>query len=174
MLLAGSKWYALFTKPYLEERVREKLEYSFSDGFRAFVPKRRLRERRNGKWILVMKKLFPGYVLLNGDISDNDYHYIRSTPGLLAILQNGGLPLEIDQSEIYMIASLTGSGEIIGLSQVHMEGGIVTIVSGPLKNCEGIIQKLDLRKGRAKVRLGFLGEERTVDLGLDVIQPGIA
>ena len=61
--------------------------------------------------------------------------------------------------------------EIIGFSDVLFENGKVKVVDGPLLSMEGQIISIDQRKGRAKVLLAFLGEERTVELGISVLRP---
>lgn len=70
-----------------------------------------------------------------------------------------------------MISRLTCNGEIIGISKVLTENGKVVVVDGPLVSMEGVIEGIDQRKGRARVRMNFLGEERTVDLGISVLRP---
>lgn len=51
-----------------------------------------------------------------------------------------------------------------------MEGDKITIVNGPLASLQGRILKVNRRKGRARVLLDFLGEERVIDLGVNIIE----
>ena len=55
-------------------------------------------------------------------------------------------------------------------SEIFMEGDEITIISGPLTSLQGKIQRIDRRKGRARVLLDFLGEERVIDLGVNIIE----
>jgi len=168
----NDNWYALFVVTGEEDKVKERLNYKFSDRFRFLVPKRRLRERKNGKWFFNTRVLFPGYVLVNGNIDIDDYYSLKNVPGLIRLLRSGNDILKVDNDEIYLISKLMcNGGEIIEFSTVLVENGKVVVVDGPLVSMEGIIEAIDHRKGRAKVRMSFLGEERTVDLGISVLRP---
>ena len=70
-----------------------------------------------------------------------------------------------------MLSKLMCNSEEIGFSDVILENGIVRVIDGPLFSLEGIIKSIDHRKQRAKVILNFLGEERTVDLGISILKP---
>jgi transcriptional antiterminator NusG len=55
-------------------------------------------------------------------------------------------------------------------SDIFMQGDKVIVINGPLTSLEGKILKVDKRKGRARVLITFLGEERVIDLGVNLIQ----
>jgi transcriptional antiterminator NusG len=60
-------------------------------------------------------------------------------------------------------------GEIIGVSTAFQQGDSIVITDGPLLGMEGNIQFIDKRKGRVRVNLSFLGDKRTVDLSIKLI-----
>jgi transcriptional antiterminator NusG len=70
-----------------------------------------------------------------------------------------------------VLSKLICNNEEIGFSDVLVENGVVRVIDGPLYSLEGIIKSIDHRKQRAKIRLNFLGEERTVDLGISILKP---
>ncbi len=170
-------WYAVFVETFQEDKVKARLEYRFGSdnsdgsGLRILVPKRRLRERRDGKWRFVTRALFPGYVLLNGRFGAREYYRLKGVPGILKLLRTGYDFAKIAVEEIEILARLACNKDIIELSDVLVENGRVTVVDGPLLSLEGIIESINRRKGRARVRLNFLGEERSVELGVNVLQP---
>lgn len=163
-------WYALFVETGQEDKVKQRVEYSLGSSVKALVPKRKLKERKDGTWHEKIRVLFPGYVLLNGDIDLNNYHHMKQTPGLLRFLRTGYDLSQIEYNEISVLSRLIYNNEIIGFSSVLVENERVTVVDGPLSSMEGIIESINTRKGRAKVRLNFLGEERTVELGISVLR----
>jgi len=173
--VAGSidphNWYALFVKTGEEDRVKERLNYRFKEELTILVPKRRLRERRAGNWYFRTRTLFPGYVLVNGHIDMYSLERFKNVPGLFRLLRSGSEPLRIEPCEMEVLSRLICNGENIGFSQVLMENGRVRVVDGPLVSLEGHIISIDRRKGRAKVSLNFLGEPRTVELGVSVLRP---
>ncbi len=163
-------WYAVFVTTGQEDNVKERLVYHFGDKYRIVVPKRKLRERKDGVWKDIVRVLFPGYVLVNGYISIGDSHEFNHIPGVLKLLKNGYEPLRIEEYEIDVISRLSINDDTIGFSEVLFENGKVTVADGPLFSMEGNIISIDKRKGRAKVRLYFLGEERTVELGISILK----
>jgi len=164
-------WYALFVATGDEENVKERVKYRFQDKLDIIVPKRKLKERKDGKWSVKIRTMFPGYVLLNGEINTEDYYNMKGIPGIIKLLRNGESLLKIDRNEIEIINRLTYNDETIGYSNVLIENGHVMVVDGPLLSLEGYIVSINSRKGRARVRLDFLGEERTVELGVSILQP---
>lgn len=164
-------WYALFVETGEEDKVKERLKFRFKDTLRVLVPKRRMRERKGGIWSEIIRVLFPGYILVNGEININDYYQFKNVPGLLRFLRTGYELSKIDYHEMELINKFICNNETIGFSNVLIEGGKVVVVDGPLLSMEGNIVNIDHRKGRAKVQLNFLGELRTIDLGVSVLQP---
>lgn len=165
------KWYALFVATGEEDKIKARINYKLEGEMRAIVPKRRMRERRNGKWEEKLRTLFPGYILLNGRMNCEVCNLMREVPGVFRLLSNGDGPQEIYESEIDIIGRLTADGEIIGSSRVCVEGGNVVVMDGPLFGLGGYIKAIDKRKGRVKVILNLMGEPRTVELSVALVQP---
>lgn len=165
----NNKWYAAFVETGSEDKVKLRLEYRLHDKLFFYVPKRKLRERKGGVWHDKCHTLFPGYVLINGIIEPDDLCNFKNIPEFWRILNSNGQPLTILPSEIEFINSLMADGEVIGPSSLFYEGGQAKIIDGPLKGFEGQIIKIDRRKGRAKVKMSFLGEEREIELSVNVI-----
>lgn len=165
------KWYALFVKTGQEERVKDRINFNLNSTIKTLVPKRKLRERRGGAWKTVVRKLFPGYVLLGGDIDGENYGVIQATPGILKLLKTGSQPARIEPWEMDMLNRLTCSGDTIEYSDGLIADGKIVITNGPLLNMEGKILSIDRRKGRVKVNISFMGEPRIVDLGISILQP---
>lgn len=171
MLKDFTGWYALFVLTGEEDNVKERLRYRFEDRYRIVVPKRKLRERKDGTWHDAVRVLFPGYVLVNGQIGIEQYQRFKDVPGLIKLLGSGYEPTRINEREIDIISRLVINDDIIGFSDILVENGAIRVVDGPLLDMEGLIVSIDRRKSRAKVKLHFLGEERTVELGVSVLRP---
>jgi transcriptional antiterminator NusG len=170
--MESDSWHALFVTTGDEDKVKERLQYRFKDGdLRIIVPKRKLKERKDGKCETRIRTLFPGYVLLNGCISLDEYRLFKGVPGLIKPLGDRSGLLPIQEHEINVISRLICNDEIIGPSSVFMEGGCVVVIDGPLLGMGGLIESIDRRKGRAKVRLNFIGEPRLVELSVSMVQP---
>ena len=156
-----------------EERVRFFLDKLIPDANRKIlIPKRRLIERRQGKAVECMRPLLPGYVLFRTDVGmDVRYYYeLKKVPGLLRILKGEQDFLYIKESEIAVILALTGGKDVIGFSELYKKGDEIHVVSGPLKDLEGIIEAFDYRKKRVKVCFELGGQTKRVDLGAEWVQ----
>jgi transcriptional antiterminator NusG len=167
----GAGWYAVFVATGEEDKVKARINFRMQDRLRAIVPKRRLKERREGRWEDKIRTLFPGYILLNGMISNETYGLVRDIPGVIRFLRDKDGPLQIHKSEIEVIGKLTADCEIIGYSRVYVTGEKVTVIDGPLYGMEGCIKSIDKRKGRAKVLLNIMNEPRLVELSVALVQP---
>ncbi len=164
-------WYALFVTTGKEDDVKARLNYKFQDRFTVLVPKRKLRERKGGTWINVIRTLFPGYVLIKSKIGTQEYYELKGTPDLIKLLRTGNDITPVDDDEMRVLSQLICNGELIGFSDVLVENQRVIVVDGPLKSLEGIIESINKRKGRAKIRMSFLNELRTVELGVNILKP---
>ncbi len=163
-------WHALFVTTGHEEKIKKALDKYFESQLRFIVPKRELKERKAGKWHIVKKTLFPGYILVKGKITTEAYYGIKTIPMLANLLKNEDGPLIIEEKELQLLKILINNNDgNIGISTAYKENEKVKVNNGPLVGLEGLIQSVDMRKGRAKVKLDFLGETRTVQLGIDFV-----
>ncbi|WP_265445540.1 antiterminator LoaP [Acetivibrio straminisolvens] len=164
-------WYALHVKTGAEEDVDKFLHYHFDDNeCYSIVPKRKLTEVRKGQRYEVIKTFFPGYVLINLDMDTSIYYVIKKIPKVYNILrQDGEYYSSISDEEINPILRLLKDTDLIDYSKIFIENSKVIVNSGPLLGLEGIIRKVDKRRGRAKVALNFMGSERIIDLGVEIL-----
>lgn len=166
-----NEWHGIFVVTGEEDKVKERVKYRLQDNYTIVVPKRKLKLRKGGIWRVETKVLFPGYVLINGEINTDIYYRLKNIPSVLKLLKTGNAVASIDSREMTVLSQLICNSEEIGFSNVLFENGRVKVVDGPLFSLEGIILSIDQRKERAKVQLNFLGEERTVDLGISILRP---
>lgn len=167
----NANWYAIYVAGGQEEAVKESLEVHFAEQLQFYVFKRILRERKDGQWREVERKLFPGYVLANGVIDIELYHRMKSVQSNCRLIRDKEVPLFIGEHELEVLGLLAREtdGEI-GISSIYQENDVVIVVDGPLMGLEGLIISIDSRKGRAKVALEFLGDRRVVELGIRVVE----
>lgn len=171
MISKGPAWYALFVKTGEEKLVKERLDYRFCGEPAVMIPRKIIKERKNGKWHRRVRNLFPGYIFLYGVMNEENYHNLWQVPGLYKLLCTDREPVRIPACEIEVFSHLFDKEDIIQESDILMEGEEVSIISGPLTSLQGKILKVDKRKSRARVLIDFLGEERVIDIGVNIIQP---
>lgn len=166
-----SAWYAVFVKTGEENRVKERLDYRFGGNPAVMIPKKIIKERKDGKWYKRVRNLFPGYIFIHGVLDEHNYKELLHVPGLYKLLCIDREPVQIPKREIEVFSHLFDNEDTIRESDIYMEGDKITIISGPLTSLQGRILKVNRRKGRARVLLDFLGEERIIDLGVNIIEP---
>lgn len=168
---ADKPWYAMFVKSGSEERIKRDLTGKFGSELSFYVPKKLLKERKAGKWHKKIRPLFPGYIFVNGDITDASYYRIKDVLDIYFVLKEGYRPSTINEREIKPILHLMNLGDngIIGASDIVMKGDEIFVKSGPLMTFEGQIISVNHRKGRAKVRFFISDQEKIVELAVNLL-----
>ena len=135
-------------------------------------PRRSLPERKKGKRHTALKSLYPGYVFYIGDDISADLHWaIRRTPGFYRFLKNNKNIQPLSGRDREILSHFLSFGEVAEKSKVYFdENNRIAVVSGPMSGLEGIITRVDRRKGRAKIRLSLNDNSLLVDLAFDVIK----
>lgn len=168
------KWYVVNTYSGHEAKVKEKLDMRINSMdmqeniFRVIVPERKEVEIKDGKKKEKMKKLFPGYVLVEMIMSDESWYIVRNTPGVTGFLGSSGkgakpVPLYDDEVErIFKEIGYTGANVVTN----YEVGDNVKITDGPFKMLAGKITELDLDAKKANVSIDLFGQETNVELEL--------
>lgn len=168
---ASPAWYVLFVQSRQEEKVKKILELQVGDQFQYIIPKRKLRERKNGQWRLIERKLFPSYILVNGILTIESYYQIKKVPDIIKFLRDEEAVLTLDEKELKVLNLLINQEDnTVGISTLYKEHDKIRVVTGPLVGLEGLIVSVNQRKGRAKVRLSLANQEKVVELGIEVVQ----
>lgn len=169
------EWYALFVQADKEMLVESRIHAVFNEFVcTSLVPKRLMIERRQGIKHAAIKLLFPSYVLIRATMKPEIYYKIMEIPYVIKILNTGSTCKDgcywtsIDPSEIETILNLVDVNGVIHSSRVMVEGCGFIVEEGPLLGMEDRISKLDNHHNRAKVKLNFIGDTKTVDLAIKV------
>lgn len=168
------EWYVVNTYSGHESKVKEKLEArTESMGmqdyiFRVIIPETTEVEIKDGVKKEKVKKMFPGYVLVEMIMSDEAWYVVRNTPGVTGFIGSSGkgakptplLPQEIDR----ILSSM-------GLTRVDVEselavGDSVSITDGPFKGMLGKIDSIDTESNRINVLIDLFGQETPVEVEL--------
>jgi transcriptional antiterminator NusG len=135
-------------------------------------PRRRLRIRRGGSWRNTLAPIFPGYLFLKtAEIDTELYWRLRRTPGFFRFLQDNHQIEPLSPRDLRIVLHFLSFGEIVDKSLVTFdENQRIRVISGPLKEMEGRIVKVDRRKGRAKVRLELYENSFMIDFGFESLK----
>ena len=134
--------------------------------------RRSLRIRRRGEWIETLAPIFPGYVFIEAKkITPELYLQIRPIPGFYRFLQSNENIEPLSERDKELLLHFLSFGQVVEKSVVYFdEGKRIRVMSGPLKELEGKIVKVDRRKGRAKVKLDMFQNSFLIDFGFEVLE----
>lgn len=164
-------WYAIFVESGQEEFVQKSLSLHFEESIlQSIIPKRILIEKKQGEVHYVSRIMFPGYVLIRTNMDINKYKKIVSLPRIIRILSDGNYYSRIDDKEMDIILTLTGNSDTVSCSKILFKNSKVYVKSGPLVGMEGMIKKINKHQRRAKIVLDFMGQEKVVDVGVELLE----
>jgi transcriptional antiterminator NusG len=140
-------------------------------GVRLVWPRRSLRIRRGGIWRESVAPIFPSYVFLQSPEVDPDlYAGLKRTPGFVRFLPSNEALAPLEQKDQGLLTHFLSFGEVVQKSAaIFDENKRIRVISGPLKNLEGRIVRVDRRKGRARVRLEMYEDSFEVDFGFEAL-----
>ena len=163
------QWYVLHTYSGYENKVKKTIETrveSLDLGERVheiIVPTQEEIEIKNGQRQTVMKKVFPGYVLVRMDLDDETWYALRNTPGVTGFVNVNNKPVPLEESKVQSIMK----GMVAEAPKVRVTfslGDTVRINDGPFADFRGEIDEINQEKGKIRVLVSFFGRETPVEL----------
>ncbi len=168
-LKLGRRWYVLHTYSGYEENVKHNLEqriesFDMQDKiFSVLVPKEKKIKIKNGKRQVIEEKIFPGYVMVEMNVTDDSWYVVRNTPNVTGFIGSGTTPTPIDPKEMENLQKRMGVADPTHTIDVAVEDP-VRIVDGPFKNFEGKVSAVDEGRGKIKVLVSMFGRETPIEL----------
>lgn len=169
------KWYVLHTYSGYEDAVSDALKQRIESLdmqdkiFDVMVPKENQIEIKAGKRKVVEKKMFPGYVLVNMDVTHDSWFVVRNTPNVTGFIGTDTDPVPVEDSEIKAIFKRMAIEEPKYNIDLAV-GDLVHIKDGPFKNYDGAISEVDAERGKIKVLVSIFGRETPVELDFLQVQ----
>ena len=159
-------------KTALEERInREGLEEYFG---KILVPTEEVVEMRMGQQRKSERKFYPGYVLVQMDLTDETWHMVRHTPRVLGFI--GGTsdrPAPISEKEADAILNRVEEGVNKPKPKVLFEvGEVVRVVDGPFNDFNGVVEEVNYEKSKLSVSVQIFGRATPVELEFGQVVKG--
>ncbi|MEI6222161.1 MAG: transcription termination/antitermination protein NusG [bacterium] len=171
--LPGSKkeWFVIHTYSGYEDRVAKNLSQRIESMdmhnkiFRVVVPTEATVEYRSGKKRSLLKKMFPGYVLVNMVLDDDSWFVVRNTPSVIGFTGSGGRPTSLSKEELKTILTHMGM-EAPKYNVKFKVGDVVDIKDGPFAKMTGKVVEIDDERGKVKVLINMFGRETPVEIDI--------
>jgi transcriptional antiterminator NusG len=167
----AKRWYVIHTLTGQEEKVKKnilnKLDLSnIKDQVsQVLIPTEVISEVKSGKKKISERKFFPGYVIVEMELTDESWCLIKNTPGVTGFISSGSKPTPLLEEEIDNILRQTEERKEKPTPKVIFEKGeSVRIKDGPFTNFNGTIEELNPEKGKLKVSVMIFGRSTPVEL----------
>ncbi len=168
-----AKWYVVHTYSGYENKVATDLE--------KMVDNRRLQDliqeitipletvvevTKDGKKKEVERKIFPGYVLVKMVMTDESWYIVRNTRGVTGFVGTSQKPIPLTQSEIDALGV-----DIKEIIVDYVIGDSVKVNEGPLAGFIGLVEEIDKKNQKVKVKVSMFGRETSAELELSEVSP---
>jgi len=164
-------WYVIHTQTGYEDRVKTALESKVKAGLskdmitQVLVPIEQVSEIKAGKKRISQRKFFPGYILVEMELTDETWYLIKSISGVTGFVGAGSRPLPLKEEEIDTILKQAKEAKEKPTPKVMFEKGEnVRVTDGPFTNFNGTIEEVNLAKGKIKVMISIFGRGTPVEL----------
>ena len=168
------QWYAVHTYAGQEEKVKQNIERRVQAiGLdtrisRVLVPTEDESRLRGAKKVNVKKKVFPGYVLVEMEMDDETWHFVRQTVGVTGfvgqVTGTATKPPPLQPNEVENLLAAMGEAAPRRPSHHFHKGERVNVIAGPFAGSEGHIEDIHVKNEKLTVMIPIFGRETRVDL----------
>lgn len=174
----SKRWYVVHVFSGMEKSVQralvERIERAeLGDLFgQILIPSEEVVETKNGKKTITERRIFPGYVLVEMDLTDESWHLVRSTNRVTGFLGgSGNRPTPISQREVDEILSQMEEGTEKPRPKVLFEvGELVRVKEGPFADFNGNVEEVNYEKSKVRVSVTIFGRSTPVELDFDQVE----
>lgn len=165
------KWYVVHTQTGFENRVKTTLEARVeAEGFKeqikqVLIPTEKVSEVKEGKKKISERKFFPGYVLVQMELTDNTWYLVKNIPGISGFVGSGSRPIPLNEDEVSTILEQQEEKTTKPKPKVEFEvGENVRVKEGSFANFNGSIEEINPDKGKLRVMVTIFGRPTPVEL----------
>lgn len=167
-----AKWYVVRTFSGHENKVKSLIESELRDNedlraciLEVLVPTEKVFEVKDGKKKTKKKNFFPGYILVNAELTIKVKDFIINTPSVMGFLGTPTRPNPLQPEEVKRIVGrISQSDETERTETIFRAGDFVKIIDGPFNNFSGYIQEVNEEKMKIKVMVSIFGRKTPVEI----------
>jgi len=174
------RWYVVHAYSGFEAKVKlSLLEHIRLNGMEdlfgeILIPTEEVVEMRDGNKRRSERKFFPGYVLVQMEMTDESWHLVKDVPKVMGFI--GGTkdkPAPITEKEAQSILNSVQEGTEKPKPKVLYEAGeVVRVTDGPFNDFNGVVEEVDYDKSRLKVAVSIFGRSTPVELDFGQVEKG--
>ncbi|MBD3415334.1 MAG: transcription termination/antitermination protein NusG [Candidatus Aminicenantes bacterium] len=165
------KWYVVHTYSGFEQFVAESIrqratEHKIEDQIgEIIIPTEGVVEIKDGKKVVSTKRSYPGYILVEMEMNDENWLIIRDTPKVTGFVGSGKKPSPLSDEEVSQIVEhMESTSEKPKPKHTFEKGEAVRIIDGPFFNFNGIVEEVNHERDTLKVMVTIFGRSTPVEL----------
>lgn len=165
------KWYIVNTYSGNEDKVKTNLEHRVHAMgmeeriFRIMIPSEEVSEIRGGKKKTSTRRFYPGYVLVEMEMDEQSWYVVRNTPKVTGFVGSGNKPTPLTDAEVDAIMGQISGAKSKPKPKVLFERNErVKVIDGPFTNFSGLVEEVNLERGKLKVMVSIFGRQTPVEL----------
>jgi transcription termination/antitermination protein NusG len=165
------KWYIVHTYSGFEKKVAEALQervkaYELQGEIgEVLIPTEDVVEMRAGRKVVTSKRFFPGYILVEMNMSDHAWHVVKNTPKVTGFVGAGAKPTPLSKDEVEQILTqVKTAAEKPKPKYMFEKGEQVRINEGPFTSFNGVVDEVNLDRNTLKVMVTIFGRSTPVEL----------
>ncbi|MBI5008035.1 MAG: transcription termination/antitermination protein NusG [Nitrosomonadales bacterium] len=174
----AKRWYVVHTYSQFEKSVQRALQERIArEGMQdlfgqILVPVEEVVELKSGQKNISERKFFPGYVLVEMDMTDESWHLVKNTPKVTGFLGGSAMkPTPISQKEVDNIMSQMQAGVEKPRPKVLFEvGEAVRVKEGPFTDFHGMVEDVNYDKSKLRVAVTIFGRSTPVELNFGQVE----
>lgn len=165
-----ARWYVVHVYSGHEKKIAEALRqraqtlHLTDKIIQVLIPTQDKIQIRRGQRKTVSEKIFPGYMLVKLEMTDDAWLAIRTTDGVTGFVGMSSKPTPLPKSEVEAIMKYTQQSGEASYKADFVDGEAVKVVEGPFNDFLGTVDKIDEEKGKVTVLLNIFGRETPVEL----------
>jgi transcriptional antiterminator RfaH len=160
-------WYLVLTKPRQEHKAQQHLRQQH---FETYLPLCRQQRVRRTRRVEVTEPLFPGYLFIRLDTTNDNWAPIRSTPGVSRLVRFGSAPAQVPDACVQGLRAHEGPEGVHELGGDFQRGDRVKVLDGPFRDLEAVF--LEPRGSeRVMILLHVLGGLKPVEVSRGQVAP---
>ena len=177
--VAPGDWYVVHSYAGYEKKVKGNLQNRIQSLnmedyiFQIEVPEEEVMEIKNGQRKQVKRNIYPGYVLVRLDLTDESWSAVRNTPGVTGFVGNAyhPSPLSLDEVEKILAPRPKKASDKLDIRVLDFEvGESVTVMDGPFATLPASISEIMPEQAKLKVLVSIFGRETPVELSFNQVQ----
>jgi transcriptional antiterminator NusG len=168
---SSKQWFILHTYSGFEQKVSDSLRsraeaYGYADKIgQVLIPTEEVVELRGGRKVTSKRLLYPGYVLVEIEMSDDLWHAVKNTPRVTGFVGGGNSPVPLSADEVNQILCRQASSAERPRPKLNFEkNDMVRIIDGPFTNFSGKVDDVNSERNTLRVLVTIFGRATPVEL----------